>query len=245
MSYDGSPSTATHARDSYFPPQPQRPMTAGNQQTDDTTQPPRHPNNFLRRRTDLSAKEIKEEAKGGAFRLKNFINVEGGLDITLNCETNPRDPAGITHPYRVLVPALRFEGDFEPSEPRVKKHWWKISRGRKKAEQQSDVEQVGSEALIQPVEDMGQGQSHGHGQSHSGQKYEQEGPNHVARHPLKNHDNDYDDGYDDNDDYDEEYDDEVGLPPLPQLPPAGVQSVSAPSGGMATPQPRKKWLGII
>ncbi|KAG5298204.1 MPP_superfamily domain-containing protein [Histoplasma ohiense] len=243
MSYDGSPSTATHARDSYFPPQPQRPMTAGNQQTDDTTQPPQHPNNFLRRRTDLSAKEIKEEAKGGAFRLKNFINVEGGLDITLNCETNPRDPAGITHPYRVLVPALRFEGDFEPSEPRVKKHWWKISRGRKKAEQQNDEEQVGSEALIQPVEDMGQGQSHGHGQSHSGQKYEQEGPNHVARHPLKNHDNDYDDGYDDDDD--DEYDDEVGLPPLPQPPPAGIQSVSAPSGGMATPQPRKKWFGII
>lgn len=37
------------------------------------------------------------------------INLEGGLDICLNVEVNQKDPAGITVPYRLLVPALRYE----------------------------------------------------------------------------------------------------------------------------------------
>jgi hypothetical protein len=39
------------------------------------------------------------------------INLEGGLEVILNMEVNQRDPAGITTPYRLLVPRLwwRFE----------------------------------------------------------------------------------------------------------------------------------------
>ena len=37
------------------------------------------------------------------------VNLEGGLDICLNIEVNHKDPAGITMPYRLLVPALWYE----------------------------------------------------------------------------------------------------------------------------------------
>jgi hypothetical protein len=35
-----------------------------------------------------------------------YINLEGGLDICLNLEVSQKDPAGITAPYHILVPAL-------------------------------------------------------------------------------------------------------------------------------------------
>ena len=43
------------------------------------------------------------------------VNLEGGLDISLNVEVNPRDPAGITVPYRLLVPKLFYEYSGEDS----------------------------------------------------------------------------------------------------------------------------------
>jgi hypothetical protein len=75
-------------------------------------------------------KEIKARAKSGSGP-HEFINLEGGLDITLNCEVSPKDPAGITTPYRLLVPALWFEGEFEPSIPHVKSRWmkWRTRKG--------------------------------------------------------------------------------------------------------------------
>ncbi|KAL1953798.1 hypothetical protein VTO42DRAFT_2259 [Malbranchea cinnamomea] len=110
---------------------PPRPSTGVNHSaqalgTGDNDQIPR-PGDFVRRRTDLSEKELKAAAKDGQD-LHHFINMEHGLDITLNCEVNPKDPAGITTPYRVLVPALWFEGYFEPSVPLAKKRWWRLGR---------------------------------------------------------------------------------------------------------------------
>ena len=43
----------------------------------------------------------------------NQVNLENGLDICLNMEVSRKDPAGITMPYRLLVPALWYEEDFE------------------------------------------------------------------------------------------------------------------------------------
>lgn len=48
------------------------------------------------------------------------INLEGGLDICLNVEVSQKDPAGITVPYRLLVPALWHE-DREESPSNFKK----------------------------------------------------------------------------------------------------------------------------
>jgi hypothetical protein len=52
------------------------------------------------------------------------VDLEGGLDICLNVEVNPKDPTGITVPYRLLVPKLFYEwtpGDDEISTPPAEK----------------------------------------------------------------------------------------------------------------------------
>ncbi|KAL1651259.1 hypothetical protein SLS58_000598 [Diplodia intermedia] len=101
---------------------PQRAMTMGaaNQSTESYSQrhapiadPPR-PNTFHRRPTGLS---IKAARKGGAFADDDpenpdlgAINLENGLDVVLNLEVSQKDPAGITTPYRLLVPALYYDG---------------------------------------------------------------------------------------------------------------------------------------
>jgi hypothetical protein len=58
-------------------------------------------NKFQRTPTGLSEKQAR---KG----LVQNINLEGGLDICINVEVNSKDPAGITMPYRLLVPALWY-----------------------------------------------------------------------------------------------------------------------------------------
>lgn len=44
-----------------------------------------------------------------AARKAQDVNIQGGLDITLNVEVNAQDPTGITVPYRLLVPRLWYE----------------------------------------------------------------------------------------------------------------------------------------
>ncbi|KAF1944128.1 hypothetical protein EJ02DRAFT_510485 [Clathrospora elynae] len=58
------------------------------------------PSNFHRRPSMLGKK--------GAQQHGDFVNLEGGLDICLNVEVSQHDPAGITTPYRLLVPALHY-----------------------------------------------------------------------------------------------------------------------------------------
>ncbi|KFY47026.1 hypothetical protein V494_00201 [Pseudogymnoascus sp. VKM F-4513 (FW-928)] len=67
-------------------------------------EPPLRP--FHRTPTGLSVKAAKA---GREVREEDEINLEGGLEITLNVEVNQHDPAGITAPYRLLVPALFFD----------------------------------------------------------------------------------------------------------------------------------------
>lgn len=62
---------------------------------------------FHRRPTNMSEKAA---VKGDVDPTTGHINLEHGLDIVLNCEVNQRDPAGITTPYRLLIPALSYEG---------------------------------------------------------------------------------------------------------------------------------------
>ena len=69
--------------------------------------PPPRPGNFHRMPTNMSEKAV---LKGTELSSKAYINLENGLDIVLNCEISQKDPAGTTTPYRLLVPALWFEG---------------------------------------------------------------------------------------------------------------------------------------
>ncbi|KAI1007399.1 hypothetical protein K3495_g832 [Podosphaera aphanis] len=41
--------------------------------------------------------------------LSNDISLDGGLDICIHVEVNSKDPAGITTPYQLIVPALFYE----------------------------------------------------------------------------------------------------------------------------------------
>lgn len=58
------------------------------------------PSTFHRRPSVLSKKGIQQHGE--------FIDLQGGLDICLNLEVSRNDPAGITTPYRLLVPALNY-----------------------------------------------------------------------------------------------------------------------------------------
>lgn len=88
--------------DAYFTPrQPQRAQTVGSQPTREPYDDPRiRP--FHRTPTGLTTKQKKNA--------DNFaVDLEGGLDISINVEVNPKDPTGITVPYRLLVPRLHYE----------------------------------------------------------------------------------------------------------------------------------------
>ncbi|KJZ76155.1 hypothetical protein HIM_04611 [Hirsutella minnesotensis 3608] len=62
---------------------------------------------FHRTPTGLSVKQMRQAEK-------YEVDLEGGLDITFNAEVNSHDPAGITVPYRLLVPRLQYE--YDPAE---------------------------------------------------------------------------------------------------------------------------------
>ncbi|KAI8940327.1 hypothetical protein NX059_004020 [Plenodomus lindquistii] len=68
------------------------------------------PSNFHRRPSVLGKKALRQHGE--------FIDLEGGLDICLNMEVSQHDPAGITVPYRLLVPVLRYT---EPEQGSLEK----------------------------------------------------------------------------------------------------------------------------
>ena len=103
--------------DDYFTAQPpRRAQTMGSQDAKPEPEfPPTRP--FHRTPTGLSTKQKRQA--------DNYeVDLEGGLDICLNVEVNPKDPTGITMPYRLLVPKLFYEwtpGDDELSTPPAEK----------------------------------------------------------------------------------------------------------------------------
>ncbi|KAF3001882.1 hypothetical protein E8E13_005618 [Curvularia kusanoi] len=65
------------------------------------------PSEFRRRPSVLTKNGFQQKKKG------DFIDLQGSLDISLNMEVSQHDPAGITTPYRLLVPTLNYT----PPEP--------------------------------------------------------------------------------------------------------------------------------
>lgn len=77
--------------------------------------PPRQYSSFLRPRFGRFQRRPANMAMKAAARrsiddLTSHINLENGLDIVIHCEVNQRDPAGITVPYRLVIPALTYDG---------------------------------------------------------------------------------------------------------------------------------------
>lgn len=77
---------------------------------------PLRPAVYQRRPTNLSGKAVRKgnipavDAEGNEIDVNDHVNLEGGLDVVLNVEVNSKDPSGITVPYRLLVPALWYDG---------------------------------------------------------------------------------------------------------------------------------------
>ncbi|KAK1755081.1 hypothetical protein QBC47DRAFT_345294 [Echria macrotheca] len=72
------------------------------------------PKPFHRTPTGLSTKQLKNAEKLA-------VNLEGGLEISLNVEISPRDPGGSTVPYRLVVPRLWYVYEGEDDEPKLER----------------------------------------------------------------------------------------------------------------------------
>lgn len=123
------------------PPQPTAAKSYDNHLDDFVPKP------FHRTPTGLSTKQLK--------RTDDFaVDLEGGLDICINAEVNPRDPAGITVPYRILVPRLfhdeedeRRHGEMLAREVPERGFKRFLSfRGKKKGQGKGEVQQEQGEA---------------------------------------------------------------------------------------------------
>lgn len=101
-----------------------------------------------------------------------LVNLEGGLAITLNLELNPKDPAGITTPYKLLVPMLRYDGvEYDPPATRVTKGWKKWLGVKKGGHLSQENNRNGEETEGDEVESDGEnydnGDQHGQAEDHS------------------------------------------------------------------------------
>ncbi|KAJ8066421.1 hypothetical protein OCU04_005482 [Sclerotinia nivalis] len=98
-------------------------------------------NRFHRTPTGLSEKQIRK----GNYQ---NVNLEGGLDICLNVEVNQKDPAGITMPYRLLVPALWYEDDMGDEAAKRKREYdlvlWLKKRTASKGQKMDSGKRLGT-----------------------------------------------------------------------------------------------------
>ena len=115
--------SATRTGGSYFPDNEKDSMNTG------TERP-----SFVRRPTNLSEKQPrkfsfvgKNDPNGtdGAADHSDalgHVNLEGGLDISLCMEVDQHNPAGTTMPYRLLVPALWYDGSGDQNTAKFEPH---------------------------------------------------------------------------------------------------------------------------
>lgn len=122
------PRGQTHSMDAYGPNQPRNDtLLRGRDEESYFPLTGICPTNaFYQRPSDFSEKAaLRASARGGPNANVEgdefgHINLESGLDISLNMEVDQKDPAGITKPYRLLVPALWYEGAPDVNTARFK-----------------------------------------------------------------------------------------------------------------------------
>ncbi|KAB8698110.1 hypothetical protein FH972_026360 [Carpinus fangiana] len=126
---------------------------------------PLRTNSFQRKPNHASNKAVQQDATGR----QGHIDLEGGLNITLNCEVDQRDPSGLTTQYTLIVPALFYDGpaDLNTASIRGGTHETFSSFGRKLTRKRALVrdsadKNQSAEETIQPA-DGHIGQSDGRG----------------------------------------------------------------------------------
>lgn len=125
------------------------------------------PSNFHRRPSVLGKKALKHHGE--------FIDLEGGLDICLNVEVSQHDPAGITVPYRLLVPALDYTEAAPGSltnEGRKSKGIFGGFGGKKQSTRYKSGDDGDSQSGSESGSDLGEMTDDNDGEGHANQKYE-------------------------------------------------------------------------
>ncbi|KAI9802224.1 MAG: hypothetical protein M1825_002945 [Sarcosagium campestre] len=108
--------------DGYFPAQPLTPRHNGDTAGGEANNPPR-PGLYHRQTTGFIEGKRKRTP---AHTVDGHVDLEGGLEVVLNVEVSAADPAGITTPYRLLVPALWVDEDANDAAapaPQLKRSW--------------------------------------------------------------------------------------------------------------------------
>lgn len=98
--------------------------------------PAPRPGNFHRRPTSMRK---KDSSKGGNDETHGHINLQYGLDIIIHCEVSQKDPAGLTVPYRLLVPTLWYQGDGDLNDIPFRKQSWMSRLGSISVRKKSDL----------------------------------------------------------------------------------------------------------
>jgi hypothetical protein len=175
---------------------------------------------------NLSQKSAKKAIKRGDDGAGTFVNLEGGLAVTLNLELNPKDPSGITVPYKLLIPALWFEGtEYDPPAAPVTKGWRKWLGVRRNASRKTSGDDYEAEEGFSDEEDNEHNAyapppKEGHPQGHPMTVGARPAPTPA---PAPRHYDEYDDDEDES---------ELFLEPEPQARPNVKRSTSI-----------KKWFG--
>ncbi|KAL9001879.1 MAG: hypothetical protein Q9188_005160, partial [Gyalolechia gomerana] len=171
-----TPTSPPQSHEDYFTHQPKRastlPAPHSNGSLSHSSAPLARPGNFHRRPTNMSESAV---LKGGADtnhaddEKHGHINLEDGLDICINCEVNQTDPAGTTVPYRLLVPALSYEGPEDVNRAIYRKRGViarfrsiRLGRGRKsslaKGQGQGEWGGAGTDSYTPSLSDAGEQQ---------------------------------------------------------------------------------------
>lgn len=128
-------------------------VTGPAQQTEDNFRP----KPFHRTPTSTSVRQQRKLKRARTLD----VDIQGGLDICLNVEVSSKDPAGITVPYRLLVPKLWYDaaegGEVEMPEQKVGgvKRLLSLSKGKGTVNKRK---QTGDSAEWRAGSGSGQGQ---------------------------------------------------------------------------------------
>ncbi|KAJ5781738.1 uncharacterized protein N7518_010221 [Penicillium psychrosexuale] len=187
--------------------------------------PPPRPGSFHRRPTNLSQKAARKAAKQGDNGAGAYINLEGGLAITLNLEISPQDPSGVTTPYKLLVPALHYNGtEYDPPPAQIVKGWRKFLPRRKK----------NGEAGGRPEAD-----DYSDDEQDDYEDYDLINNTRANAATSQQHQPQYE-GYPGSEEEDGDSEDEI-----PQRPPRQIMAEQSPSPEEHSRPRKKKWFGVI
>lgn len=131
-------------------------------------------NSFRRRPTSLTRSASRKDKSGR----DGHIELRGGIEATINCEVDQKDPAGVTASYRLLIPVLFFQSKDDPNNTGVRSTKNKLA----------DFIGIGRSQSFQrrgPGSPATEEENYGPAEQHRDEY-------HLTTHPSDGHENNYD-----------------------------------------------------